>query len=71
MKTIKILDCANNEYYLNVDFIYKLTEIPISKKVLKAVVEIHLNHKDDNYTFSVIKTYESISSVLRRLEQYR
>lgn len=69
MKTIKVIDCFNNEHNLVVDFIYNVTPFTNSSK--EVITNIHLNHKNDNYTFSVIKTDEPISSFLRRLEQHR
>lgn len=69
MKTIKVKDCFNNELNLVVDFIYNVTSFTNSLK--EVTTNIHLNHKDDNYTFSVIKIDEPISSFLKRLEQYK
>jgi hypothetical protein len=69
MKTIKVIDCISNEHNLVVDFIYNITPFKNSSK--EVITNIHLNHKDDNYTFSVIKTDEPISSFLRRLEQHK
>jgi hypothetical protein len=69
MKTIKVIDCNNNEHNLSVSFIYNVTSFTESSK--KVITNIHLNHKDDNYTFSVIKTDEPISSFLLRLGQYK
>ena len=69
MKTIKVTDCNNNEHNLVVDFIYNVTPFINSSK--EVITNIHLNHKDDNYTFSVIKTDEPITSFLLRLEQYK
>lgn len=69
MKTIKIVDCSNKEHNLIVDFIYKVTSFTtLSKEV---ITNIHLNHKDDNYTFSTFKTNEPIDYFLKRLEQYK
>jgi hypothetical protein len=69
MKTIKVIDCFNNEHNLVVDFIYNVTSFINSSK--EVITNIHLNHKDDNYTFSVIKTDEPISSFMTRLEQHK
>lgn len=69
MKTIKVIDCFNNEHNLVVDFIYNVTPFINSSK--EVITNIHLNHKDDNYTFSIIKTDEPITSFLLRLEQYK
>lgn len=69
MKTIKVTDCFNNEHNLVVDFIYNVTPFTNSSKEI--ITNIHLNHKNDNYTFSVIKTDEPISSFLQRLEQHK
>lgn len=66
MKTIKIIDCQNNERNLNVDFIYNVNTF--TNRSGETITNIHLNHKDDNYTFAVLKTDEAISSFLKRLE---
>ena len=70
MKTIQIKNCGNLVETINIDFIYKLTE---STNVYdnKTITSIHLNHKDDNYTFEIIKTYESKRFILARLELYK
>ena len=69
MKTIKVIDCNKNEHNLIVDFIYNVTSFTnFSREV---ITNINLNHKDDNYTFYVIKTDEPISSFLGRLELHK
>jgi len=68
MKTIKIFDCFNKEHNLNVEMIYNVTEIKVKSKT---TTEIHLNHKDDNYSFATFKTDEPVNSFLTRLEQYK
>lgn len=69
MKTIKIIDCQNNEQNLNVSLIYNVNTF--TSRSGETITNIHLNHKDDNYTFEVFKTYEPINSFLSRLEQYK
>ncbi len=69
MKTIKVTDCNNNEHNLVVDFIYNVTSFTNYSK--EVITSIHLNHKDDNYTFATIKTEEPANSFLQRLEQYK
>lgn len=69
MKTIKILDCNNNEHNLNVEFIYNVSSYdPKFKQPL--ITEICLHHKGEEQPFAVFKTYESVSSLLSRLETY-
>ena len=68
MQTIKIKDCFNKEQNLNVEMIYKIVDFQDGKDIITA---IHLNHKDDNYTFSTFKTYESKQELLLRLESYK
>ena len=58
MKTIQIKNCGDLVETINIDFIYKLTN----------VTTVYLNHKDDDYTFDYIKTYESKRFILARLE---
>lgn len=69
MKNFRVVDCLNEEHYLIAEFIYKLTTAPTFDKS-KTVVTIHLNHKNDNYTFGDVKTYESVSSLLSRLQAH-
>lgn len=69
MKTIKIIDCQQNEQNLNTDLIYNVNVF--TDRSCKDITNIHLNHKDDNYTFSVFKTDEPITSFLLRLEAYK
>lgn len=69
MKTIKIIDCQQNEQNLNTDLIYNVNVF--TDRSGKDITNIHLNHKDDNYTFSVFKTDEPITSFLLRLEAYK
>jgi hypothetical protein len=68
MKTIQIKNCQDSIQTVNIDFIYKLTEENIRGV---NVTTIYLNHKDDNYTFEIIKTYESKRFILARLELYK
>ncbi|WP_367752417.1 hypothetical protein [Flavobacterium sp. WC2430] len=68
MKTIKIIDCFNNEHNVNVEMIYSITEF---QNKTETIITINLNHKDDNYTFSTIKTYELKKEILKRLEGYK
>ena len=68
MKTIQIKNCGNLVETINIDFIYKLTEENVRGV---NVTTIYLNHKDDNYTFEIIKTYESKRFILARLELYK
>lgn len=67
MKTIQIKNCGDLVETINIDFIYKLTE---STNVYdnRIITTIHLNHKDDDYSFETIKTYEPKRSILLRLE---
>ena len=65
MKTILITDCNNHKHNVNIEFIFKITDMTVIKET---IASIHLNHKDDNYTFATIKTFESVTSLLQRLE---
>lgn len=69
MKFIKIIDCQNHEQTLNVDFIYNIDTF--TSRYGETITNIHLNHKEDNYTFSVFKTDEPLNSLLRRLELHK
>lgn len=69
MKTIKIIDCNDSEQNLNVDFIYNVSPYdPGFKQPI--ITEISLHHKEEKQPFSIFKTYESVSSLLLRLEAY-
>ncbi|GEL11543.1 hypothetical protein SAMN05192550_2747 [Flavobacterium glycines] len=70
MKTIKIIDCNNNEQNLNVDKIYNVSSYEPGFKQ-PAITEISLHEKDDTHPFAVFKTYESVNSLLLRLEACR
>lgn len=70
MKTIKIIDCNKHEQNLNVAFIYNVSSFEPGFKQ-PTITEICLHHKDDEQPFSVYKTYEPVSSVLSRLEEYK
>lgn len=69
MKTIRITDCGNNEQNLNIEFIYNIS--PNNPGFNQpTITEIFLHHKGESHPFSVFKTYESVSSLLSRLEAY-
>ena len=70
MKTIKIIDCNKQEQNLNVDFIYNVSSFEPGFKQPK-ITEISLHHKGEEQPFSVFKTYESVSSLLLRLEAHK
>ena len=65
MKTIQIKNCGYLVETINIDFIYKLTEENVRGV---NVTTVYLNHKDDDYTFDYIKTYEPKRFILARLE---
>lgn len=69
MKFIKIIDCQNNEQNLNTSLIYNVNAFTNFSGEI--ITNIHLNHKDDNYTFSIFKTDEPVTSFLKRLEAHR
>lgn len=69
MKIVKIKDCNQNEHFLNVDFIYNITTV--KNRSGEIITNIHLNHKDDDYSFSTFKTNEPLNSLLERLEEYK
>ncbi|MFC5683813.1 hypothetical protein ACYE2N_01600 [Flavobacterium sp. MAHUQ-51] len=69
MKTIKIIDCNDKEQNLNVDFIYNVSSYEPGFNQ-PAITEISLHEKGDTIPFAVFKTYESVSSLLLRLEAY-
>lgn len=68
MKYIEVIDCNDDLHQVNCEFVYKLTIIEPYLAEKRRVVCIHLNHKDDNYSFEVIKTFEQISTLRLRLE---
>lgn len=69
MKTIKIIDCNENEQNLNVGFIYNVTySDPGFNQPM--ITEISLHHKGEKQPFAVFKTYENVNSILLRLEAY-
>ena len=70
MKTIKIIDCNKQEQNLNVDFIYNVSSFEPGFKQ-PTITEISLYLKGEEQPFSVFKTYESVSSLLLRLEAYK
>ena len=70
MKTIKIIDCNKQEQNLNVDFIYNVSSFEPGFKQ-STITEISLHHKGEEQPFSVFKTYESVSSLLLRLEAHK
>ena len=70
MKTIKIIDCNKLEQNLNVDFIYNISSFEPGFKQ-PTITEIYLHHKGEEQPFSIFKTYESVSSLLLRLEAYK
>lgn len=67
MKTIKIIDCNKNEQNLNVDFIYNVSSYSPGFKQ-PVITEISMHERGDTIPFAVFKTYESVSSLLLRLE---
>lgn len=70
MKTIKIIDCNNEEQNLNVNFIYNISQFnPGFKQPMITTISLH--HKGDEHPFSIFKTYESVNSLLLRLEAYK
>lgn len=70
MKFIEITDCNNNLHLINSNFIYKLTVIEPFLAEKRHITCIHLNHKDNDYTFETIKTFENISTLRSRLATY-
>jgi hypothetical protein len=70
MKTIRIIDCNENEQNLNVEFIYNVSPYEPGFKQ-PTITEISLHHKGEKHPFSIFKTYESVSSLLLRLEAYK
>ena len=70
MKFIEVTDCNNDLHQINCDNIYKLTVIEPYLSEKRYITCIHLNHKEDDYTFETIKTFENISTLHSRLESY-
>lgn len=68
MKFITIIDCNKDKHEICCDFIYKLTSFVPSFGDLRPITVVHLSHKNDNYVFSEIKTYEPIPYLQKRLE---
>lgn len=66
MKTIKITDCQNNQQFLNTELIYNIN---IQHHKDGDITQIHLNHKDDNYSFATFKTFEPLQNILNRLKE--
>ncbi|TDS54595.1 hypothetical protein [Myroides indicus] len=70
MKIFKIIDCNNNEHDVLSDFIYKFTQIDPAFGEKKSITQVHIAHKENENNLEIIKTYEPITSIKKRLETH-